>query len=179
MGISFVNHQHPAQVLSASQREQVLTQMLGRTPVLTPKVHSTAWVDYTSYAVSFKYPSWANIFPTTTPSPNRQNTYQDAFSFEDMDTHEVATFLSIKGDFQTLADFPGVNLRNQQTDIYQKSNFVISGHPGLKFTKSDLTSEVSGFVLYKGYLLSFVVTGPSLENSQVLFDSMTQSLVFH
>lgn len=141
-------------VLSASDKSQALKTLLGRDPHLTIPITSNNWIVYKNQYLQFAYPSWVKVYTTDNTKAKTGNTL-DSFAFADLNTHVSAT-IQVVSFTRQLPEYPAVNLRLQEKDVYTTTK---NENTEVAFSKKQDMVERSSFFLKDGKVTSVAVTG--------------------
>ncbi len=167
----YLDHFHdPKQtVLSATQKNTVLTALLGRNPHLTPVSQPTQWTTYNGAAISFSYPSWATIHPSEAPTA-RKIIDQLHFSIGEPRTYMTIQVIDFP-DLTSINDYPSVSFRRTNSGTYEERNVLLQSHPGIGFIKNQQDGvEDSSFFLIQGKVYFFVATGIMQKDVDALYN---------
>lgn len=176
----FVFFNHPSSSLSENEKEKALEQILGRKPNLTdtsPKGNTV----FNGKYVTFTYPAAAKIYIPQVNGQVVKSTDLESFIF-DLDSPKIAFFMEVSpvpSRVQSVSDYPGVRLRQVQSDAYKQKSIVINGIEGLAFEKISVTSnELTAFFYKNGKVYSFSVQGNDPKSMEEVFNSITATVKF-
>ncbi|MEO6077519.1 MAG: hypothetical protein ABIP54_01920 [Candidatus Andersenbacteria bacterium] len=147
-------------------------------PIPTP---DTTWSLYTGKHFSVEYPHAAVVYTKQDEDVVNNPSLQEFWKFnqDDLKMIFVAEILD-KPDLLYLNEFPAVQLRRNQSDIYTEQSVAVSGLSGLRFTKhgsmGGLYSEQSVFFMVGHFVFSFVLTAVDEKKAAPIFDRMVASL---
>lgn len=170
-GFFVLNNLNSTGVLSKSARTKALQNVLGREVHLSSQ-DQTVWNTYKSKYIEFSYPSWAVIYTKDDEEAKKDGNNLDIFSFFLADWHITAVIQVIKFT-ERLTEFPSVNLRLSQNDIYIVSKNSASE---IDFSKDRDNVERSAFLLGNGDVVSVAVTGYSKSSVESIFTKIVSSL---
>jgi len=158
-------------VLSQKSKNRALIELLGRNPHLSTDKTPTTWNLHKSKYIEVSYPSWAKIYERDDQKAI-QNGNLDNFSFYLPDIH-ITGVISVVNFNSVLSEFPGVNLRLSQKDIY---TLVKNSTEEADFTKDADTYQRTSFLKGNGEVVSIAITGYSKENVENIFNKLLSSL---
>ncbi len=172
-GFVFLSNLHNGEVITASQKQKALTNLLGRAPILTPTDH-TSWKVYKSKVVSFLYPAWARIDSGDNASAKKDALTVDSFHFTLLDQHmtgivSVTRRLSVS----TVSDDPGASLRLHDPSYTPVGSVTVTT---AQFINTGNT-ERSFFVFTKGNVYALVISGGGDSDNKDIFEKVYSSLV--
>lgn len=167
-----LDHVNDSKVLSAEEKKQALTQILGREPILTATQEDTSWVHYKGNLISLSYPKAAVVYPQVTKKPGYEQ-----FSFGLQQEHILAV-IQVQNDIHvsSLADVPAVQVRS--SDSYEEQPISVHGIVGKGFLKVSDGVERTAFFLQNGTLYSIAVSGSDQKTVEDVFSRFLQSIVF-
>lgn len=170
----------PARELSKSEEEAALTQILGRKPNLTD-TSPKGDILYKGKLISFLYPANAKIY---IPKLNGKVLPKDSIDslIFDLTSPKIAFFMEVdtqSKSVQTVEDFPGVRLRETESNIYHKKDILVDGQKGLVFEKQDNTGlEKTAFFHKDGKVYSFSFQGADSIEVENLYSKIMASVKF-
>ncbi|HSW96475.1 MAG TPA: hypothetical protein VLF89_01480 [Candidatus Saccharimonadales bacterium] len=163
--------------ITATEKNAAFTKLLGREPILTEKVRSNAFVQYSDQYLRFMYPAAAKKYPSeeidnTTVLENFQFQETDGPRYHfvtQVDRVETQDVASLRYD-----DVSGVRLRRLQNNIYTESSLSSPVGTWVVFVKKNDMFEKTGFLVVNGKLYTFSITGsdPIVEK---IFDGVVES----
>jgi hypothetical protein len=179
---SFIILNRPSKSLTKAEEQQALENILGRkvNTEVTPPVLGNA--QYQGKYVSFMYPKAAKEFIALSNGQPVKFNDLGHFSFDISDSNlhffsQVLVYPSI----QSLSDYPGVRLRQSESDIYTQSSIVSSDkQDGLAFVNYDSQAgyQMTGFFLVGGKIYTFSVQGPDEQSVKDLFEKIIPTVKF-
>lgn len=177
----FIILNRSASPLSQKEKEQALTNILGRPVVLKEKSVPTGDVKYQGKYMSFLYPAAAEKFIPSfngTPIPSK-NLEDFNFSLGKDPRIDMTTTVSKASSVETgVADDPGVRLRQSQKDTYKQTEVIADNQHGLSFEKNDQVIEKTAFFFVNNKIYAFSVSGSDQKNVTALYNKIILSLKF-
>ena len=178
---AFLILNRPQATLTAAQKQQALENILGRQVVLKAAPVITGNVLHQGKYVSFLYPKAAKAFILYTNGQPYQYNDLEHFGFDLSDSHthffsEVIAYPSA----QTLSDYSGVGLRQEDTTTYTQTTVSVDNQQGLEFSKYDMTAgyEKTVFFLLNGKIYTFVFESPDQQAENDLFNLLIPTIKF-
>jgi len=166
--------------LSQNQKEQALTKILGRKPNLTDNTLKGN-VMFKGKYVSFYYPAAAKIYITKLNGQVVNPTDLESLIF-DLSSPKIAFFMEVVPvpiTVQILNDYPGVKLRQIESNIYKQSQITAGGLNGLLFEKiSNTGNEVTAFFYKNGKVYSFSSQGGDIKEVESLSENIIVTVKF-
>lgn len=163
--------------LTTKEKQNALTKLLGRHPILTQKVRSTALVQYSGTYLSFSYPAAATEYVYDAPI-DKSGFVLEHFHFQEHmpQYHFVLQVEKQNADALRYDDVSGIRLRRTQKDIYTESLLHTNSGNWITFVKKDDAFEKTAFLLHGDKLFTLAITGsdPSIEK---IFDDVLQSVI--
>ncbi|HSW88502.1 MAG TPA: hypothetical protein VLG12_05050 [Candidatus Saccharimonadales bacterium] len=164
-------------VITAKEKKAAFTKLLGREPILTEKVRSNAFVQYSDQYLRFMYPAAAKKYPSEKID---NTTVLENFQFQETDdpryhfVTQVDRVETLHATSLQYNDVSGVRLRRLQNDIYTESSLSSSAGTWVVFVKKDDMFEKTAFLVANGKLYTFSITGsdPIVEK---IFDKVVES----
>lgn len=167
--------------LTEAQKNQALTNILGRKPNLTDSVVKGNKT-YKSKYISFLYPAQATIYTYIDPNIKNDPNVLDIFSFDISNPRLVFNYsaISYTNSVAKVSDIPDVRLRQLESNSYVQSTAFAGGVEGLGFEKTDETGtiEKTAFFLVNGRSFSFSLQGSDSKGIENLYNLILQSLKF-
>lgn len=158
--------------LSSADRQKTLKQLLGRDPHTAVEAIDTGLTQYKSARITFRYPKSARVYTIDNTKATGHPDTLDSFSFGLLDEHVYGVVQAVRFT-DHLSEYPAVNVRLQQTDVYTAAS---QSADTISFTKTQDMVEHSIFYK-KGYIVvSVAVTGYSQKSVDDLYRSVTTSL---
>jgi hypothetical protein len=185
----------PKSVLTESQKDKALEKILGRSvnvgqseAIIENLTRETSVADYS-------YPANAHVLedsvnpsaePVSTTSAKKKikivadKNVIDNFSFSLPIKHVVITVqINHNPDIQKLEDSSGYRVRSIDPKTYKPFPIKIDSVSGQGFSKEDDTAQKAAFLYYKGNVLSFSVSGYTMEQVDAFFMPLLDSVVLH
>lgn len=170
-GFFVLNNLHSSSTISEKEKEKEMSTMLGRSAVLTQTQHSSDWTIYKGHAISFSYPSWATIYPTSITA-----VMPDAILFRLLDEH-LTFSIEVHENVLQLGDLTGFNVRRNSKQ-YKIVNITNGQNNCSSFEKTEDGVEESIFCVKNGKGVSFVGTGPDKDALKIYLSKIAESADF-
>ncbi len=160
--------------ISDTQRKKALSKLLNREAVLNTKKSSDKWIEYKDPNIGFSYPEIADIHVDDKKPP-----LLESFQYGIREPHVNMSIQVVDGQgSNNISEYPAVNLRQNQKNIYKSGPKILDGKNGIEFIKIADGVEKSSFFLYKGKIYSFVTTGFDLKDTDKLYQRTLSSISF-
>jgi len=167
--------------LTETEKEQALTNILGRKINLTEKVATQGYLQFKGTYVSFVYPASAKIIVSIVNGKVQEKSGLDQFSFS-FDSPSIYAFTEVvkaNSNELTLTDYPGIRLRQAEAETYKQASITADNQQGLSFEKHDNSGfEKTAFFFVNGKIYSFSVMGGDLKAVEALFNKIILSVKF-
>jgi hypothetical protein len=179
---AFIILNRPSISLTESEKEQALENILGRQVILKDNSPVSGNTEHNGKYVSFIYPKAGKEFILLSNGQPAKFDDLEHFSFDiaDSHTHFFSQVLSYPAA-QTLSDYPGVRLRQGESETYQQTTVTSADkQEGLAFAKYDITSgfEKIAFFLVNGKIYTFSVQSPDGQSLNDLFNRLIPTIKF-
>jgi len=177
----FIILNRSASPMSEKQKEQALTNILGRPVVLREKKVAAGDLLHKGKYVSFLYPAAAEITRLTvngTPVPSHD---LEDFKFslgEDPRIDVTTSILQASSAETAIADDSGVRLRQTEKDTYKQAEVVVDGQHGLVFTRVDQGFEKTAFFFINNKVYTFSVSSSDQVGATDLYNKIILSVKF-
>lgn len=172
----------PSKSLTASEKEQALTNILGRKPVIGDANEPKGNTEYKGHFVSFLYPARAKVYILKVNGEVKKDNWNlDSLSFDlsDPRVSVLVTVSQAQNGVLSLDDYPSVKLRQIQPGLYHGKEIVINNHKGLEFDKNDQQIvEKTAFFYISSKIYVFSITGADKEGIEELFNQIMSSVKF-
>ena len=181
LAIAFFIINQPSKQLTDAEKEKALVDLLGRKVNTGDKDVPKGDTEYRGKLYSFSYPKSATVAQRLfngTPVPE---TGLESFIIQ-MNSPKMSLFtqaIEVPITVQNLEDYPGVRLRETQSNLYEKSKVTAGEVRGLVFVKDDLSGyEKTAFFYLKSVVYSFSFQGSDSKAVNELFLKVMGSLKF-
>jgi hypothetical protein len=170
----------PAKTLSESQKQEALTNILGRKPNLNNGKQLAGNIDYKGKHVSFSYPARARIYNSTGIFLDKNSNYVENFSFDISIPRLIFTLAVKRNDtnISNFSDISDVKLRQLPSMGYGQKDLEVDGEKGIVFEKQGDNPEITAFFIVKDKIYSFVVTGSDFRDVEKLFNDLEKTIKF-
>ncbi len=185
----------PKSVLTETQKSKALEKILGRSVNVGQSDEPIENLTRTTPLADYTYPGNAHILedslhPTTEPdaSPSAKKKIKvtadknmiDNFSYSLPIKHIVVSVqINRNPDVQKLEDASGYRVRSLDPETYKPFPITIDSVAGQGFSKEDDMAQKVAFLFYKGSVLSFSVTGYTMDQVDEFFNPFLSSVVLH
>jgi hypothetical protein len=177
----FIILNHSSSSMTEKQKEQALANILGRPAVLQDKKVPTGDIQYHGKYMAFLYPAAGEVtVPKVNgipiPSHNLEDFY---FGLGNNPRIDVTTTVNQASSVETsVADDPGVRLRQSQKDLYTQTAVAADNQHGLAFEKINDGIEETAFFFVNNKIYIFSVSGSDQRNVTDLYNKIILSLKF-
>lgn len=159
-------------VLSPQDKTEALHVLLGRDSHADINDTQVSWATRKNQYLQFVYPSDAKIYTEDNTRAMKMTTILDSFSFSSLEDHVTAVVQVIQFT-GLLAEYPAVNLRLSQSQMYMATS---SGNQTVQFIKKDDSIEKSIFFKKNTIIISIAVTGYSMQKVDNMYSRVVSSL---
>ena len=174
----------PVRELSKEERENALTQIVGRKLNLNGKEVITGDVVHKGKYASFLYPAAAKVYHQMVnggEAENKGTLEYFAFDLDSPRVYVVTEVISASSTMTDLSNYPSVRLRQVQSDQYNqtlvKTQDKISG---FVFDKTaDTGFEKTAFFYVNGKIYSFSITSVDNKKQEEVFSKIISTLKFY
>lgn len=170
-----------AKPLSEAEKVTALTNILGRPVVLKEKKVPTGNTVHQGKYVTFFYPAAAEIFiPKANGQPVKTTDLEDFFlSLGSSQRIDVTTSVILpSSSILHLEDYPGVRLRQSESDIYKQSTISADLQNGLLFEKDQDGFEKTSFFFVNGRIYIFSIQGSDVKTANSFYNEIISTMKF-
>lgn len=175
----FLNY--PSKQMSEAEREAAIAKILDRKPNLTEKDIPTGDKEFKGKYISFMYPATAKERKQLLNGEEVPYTGLELFIFvlESPKLTANAEVIEAPKNTASINDYPGVRLRQIQSNIYTENDVFAGNAKGLAFDKQSQTGfEKTGFFFLNNRIYSFSVQGSDSKAAEELFNKIIASFKF-
>ena len=179
--IAFFVLNRSASSLTESEKQQALTNILGRPVVLKEKSVPTGDIKYQGKYISFLYPAAGEIsIPKLNGTPILSRNLEDFYFSLGQDPRiDGTTTVAMASSVETrISDDPSVRLRQSQKDLYKQTEVTVDNQHGLSFEKNDQGIEKTAFFFVSNKIYTFSVSGSDQKKVTELYNKIIPSLKF-
>lgn len=167
--------------MSEVEKEAAIAKILGRKPNLMGKNVPIGDVEFKGKYISFMYPAAATERKQLLNGEELSYTGLELFIFvlENPKLTANVEVINAPQNIISINDYPGVKLRQIQSNIYNQTDVFVGNARGLAFDKQTNSGyEKTGFFFLNNKIYSFSVQSPDSKAAEELFSKVIASLKF-
>ena len=169
--------------LSEKDRQEALSQILGRKPNLNPE-EKTGETTFNGKYVVINYPAKAKIYEYVSEGMKNDESLLETFSFDIEPPRIVFNYTAYGNNpfISSITDIPAVALRQNKLNGYSQKEVIVDGQNGLTFSKQGSgqnPSEVSTFFYKDNVIISFSVSGNDMKTIEKISDEVLKTTIFN
>lgn len=170
----------PPKQISQVEKEAAIAKILGRKPNLTDNT-KTGDTQFKGQYISFIYPAAATPQKQLLNGEEIPYTGLELFIFT-LENPRITVHAEVTNAPQSvtnLTDYPGVRLRQIQSNLYTESNLEIQNSKGLVFSMQNQAGfEKTAFFFLNNKIYTLSVQSPDSKAVEDLFDKIIASFKF-
>lgn len=168
--------------LTSKQREEAISQIMGRKANTNPEIKKGNGIHEGKYA-TFNYPAAAKVYEYRDTELKNNSNMLESFSFDMQAPRRVFNYTVEKNSSSIgkIDDISAVNFRKNPSSGYKQENIKVGSEVGLAFAKDssgEFMAEKSGFFLVNGNIYTISVTASTKTDAESLFKEVLSSMKF-